>query len=424
MKVLLVTPIEEGSGEIITAIHVGEDLRRDGHEILFLASSFARKFVEARLPGLSMELGPDGAQNLSLWCRIINEFAPDVVVFADYPFLFVPRGVAPLGNEPGWLDALGCFRGTLITLDHFGFAQRQMGLFFGPPHMTPFYYHRFDEIPESMEILLPCPMHEPHDVAGRRGQAFRYWDVPLRVRSDVRKEVRRRYLKDQNGFLIFHSVPNWAWRVAQILQVDLYRYLPELLDHYLGDLPHPVTLVSVNNGQLLDPARAPRLRIINLPPVPVSEFEALLLSSELIITENRLSISMGKALCGFQNCVALVNRQSTLDLISSSDVVVRRVVSAMESQHFASVYPFEVFPGGLQDLLEQIILYQDNSLTRAFCDIEIFGGESSSLMFRRLLLDDELRADFRSKQEYYVGNLAKLPGASEAISRFVAIRRA
>jgi hypothetical protein len=424
MKVLLITPIEEGSGETITAIHIGEDLRRHGHEILFLASAFARKYIEARLPGLSIELGRDGALNLSHWLRIITEFAPDAVVFADYPFLFVPRGVAPLGKEPGWVEALGCFRGILITLDHFGFAQRQMGVFFGPPHLTPFNYHRFAEIPESMEILLPCPMHEPIDVAGRRGQAFRYWDVPLSIRSEVGEEVRRRYLKDESDFLVFHFVPNWAWRVAQMLQVDLYRYLPELLDYYLKDLPKGVTLVSVNNGQLLNSARAPNIRIINLPPISVSEFEALLLSSDLIVTENRVSISMGKAVCGFQNCVALVNRQSMLELISSPDAVVRRVVSAMESRRLGSVYPFEIFPGGSSDLLNQVILYQDNSLTRTFCDIEIFGGESSALMFRRLLLDDVLRADLRSKQEYYVANLAELPGASDAISRCVATRRA
>jgi hypothetical protein len=311
----------------------------------------------------------------------------------------------------------------LITLDHFGFAQKEMGLFFGPPHLTPFYYHRFAAIPAEMEILLPCPMHEPHDVAGRRGHPFRYWDLPLECPPEVRAGVRRRYVGDSDGFLLFHFVPNWAWQVAEMLQVTLYRHLPALLDRYLGDLPKPVTIVSVNNGRLLDPERAPHLRIVNLPPVSVSEFEAFLLSADLIITENRISISMGKAVCGFQNCAALVNRQSTLDLTSSSDAVVRRVVSAMENHRLASVYPFEIFPGGMADLLEEIVLYRQNSLTRAFCDIEIFGGEESALMFRRLLLDENLKADLRDSQEYYVKNLARLPRASDVICSCVAAAR-
>src|SRR5215470_5257826 len=359
MKVLLVAPIEEGSGETITAIHVGEDLLHNGNKVMFLASGFARKFIEARLPGLTFELGREGKHNLNLWRKVVNEFSPDALVFADYPFLFVPRGVAPLGKEPGWIEDLHTFQGTLITLDHFGFAQEEMGLFFGPPHLTPFYYHTFEAIPERMEILLPCPMHEPCFVAGRRGQPFRYWDVPLTISSDIRNDVRHRYLDDHSGFLLFHFVPHWAWQVAQMLHVDLYRYLPELLDHYLGDLPKPVTVVSVNNGRLLDPAGAPRIHIVNLPPVSVSEFEALLLSSDMVITENRLSISMGKAICGLQNCMTLVNRQSRLDLLSSTDQVVQRVVSAMENQRLGSVYPFEVFPGGMGDLLERIILYKN-----------------------------------------------------------------
>jgi Family of unknown function (DUF6365) len=424
MRALLVTPIEHGSGETITAVHVAEDLQRAGHDVVFLASAFARTFIEPRLPGCSVELVQDGDRNLALWRRTIAEFAPDVVVFADYPFLFVRRGVVPLGREPGWPEALEECRATLMTLDHFGFAQRPMKLFFGPPHLTPFYYHQFDAIPEHMDILLPCPMHEPQPVPGRRGHTFRYWDVPLVIDPAVKSNTRRQYLDGSSDRLAVHLVPNWAWQVAESLQIELYRYWPELLDHYLGDLEPPVTIVSVNNGRLFDPSRAPRLRIINLPPVAVSEFEALLQSADLILTENRLSISMGKAVCALQNCVALVNRHRMLDLIDSPDPVVRRVVAAIESHRLASVFPFEVFPGGMADLMDEIILYRRNSLTDAFRDVEIFGGEHSARVLRALLVEDQAKADLRSRQAHYVRNLAELPGAAEVIGRCVTGSRA
>jgi hypothetical protein len=416
MRVLLVTPIEEGSGETITAVHIGDDLRHDGNEVLFLASSFARRFIEPQLPGLTVELGQDAALNLDLWRRSVAEFAPDAVIFADYPLMFVPHGVAPLVREPGWLKALRQYRGCLLTLDHFGFAQQEMGLFFGPPHLTPLQYQRFEAIPERMEILLPCPMHEPRSVTGRRGHPFRYWDVPLLAPARCRGEIRQKYLGDSNDFLIFHAVPNWAWQAAEVLQLPFYRYLPKLLDHYLGGLPKPVTVVSVNNGELLDPAGAPRLRIINLPPISVPEFEAVLFGSNLMITENRISISLGKAVCGLQVCAALINRQSTLELATSPDATVRQVVFAMESHRLASVYPFEVFPTGMTDLLKEIVLYKENSLPEAICDLEVFGGESTREMFRRLLIDDSLRADFRARQQEYVRNLSSLPRVSELIS--------
>jgi hypothetical protein len=95
----------------------------------------------------------------------------------------------------------------------------------------------------------------------------------------------------------------------------------------------------------------------------------------------------------------------------------------MENNRLASVYRFEVFPVGMAELLQQIVLYQSNSLTQAFCDIEIFGGEHSALMFQRLLLDEDLKADLRSKQENYLKHLARLPRAAEVISSCVAAAR-
>jgi hypothetical protein len=420
MRVLLVTPIEQGSGETITAIHIAEDLKRAGHDVMFLASAFARAFIEPRLPGTSVELGADGDLNLELWRRTIASFVPDAVVFADYPFLFVRRGVVPLGQLPEWRETLEDFRGTLITLDHFGFAQKRMRLFFGPPHLTPFYYHEFEAIPERMEILLPCPMHEPGPVNGRRGHVFRYWDVPLTIDIELRLETRRRHLEKETGRLVVHTVPNWSWQVADSLGIQLYRYWPELMDHYLGGLEPPVTIVSVNNGHLLDPGRALSVRIVNLPLVSVSEFETLLQSADLILTENRLSISMGKAICALQNCVAFVNRKNVLQLMDSPDPVVRRVVAAVEGHRLASVFPFEVFPGGMADLLDEIILYKNNSLADAFRDVEIFGGESSARVLRELLEEQGEIEALHDRQAHYVSTLAGIPRAAEVIARCVA----
>jgi Family of unknown function (DUF6365) len=416
MRVLLVTPVENGSGETITSVHIGQDLRRAGNDVVYLASSFARKFIEPVLPGTAVELGSDGSDNLNLWRRTVADFSPDAVVFADYPLMSMPFGVAPMLKSPGWKAALDDYPGILITLDHFGFAQREMALFFGPPHLTPFQYHRFEAIPERMEILLPCPMHEPLDVPCRRGLPFRYWDAPLAISAETKASVRSQYLGGRDEFLILHSVPNWAWQAAEMMQIPLYRYLPILLDRYFGDLPKPVTVVSVNNGKLLDPEKAPRIRIVNLSPLSVAEFEALVFAADLMVTENRVSISCGKAVCGFQTCATLVNRLSTLELVDSADPVVRKVVAAMEGHRFASVYPFEVFPCGMVEMLHEIILYQGSSLPTTFCDLEIFGGEETTRLFHRLLTEDELRGRLRAAQEYYVGNLARLPRASEAIA--------
>ena len=94
-----------------------------------------------------------------------------------------------------------------------------------------------------------------------------------------------------------HSVPRWAAQGARELELPLYEHMPELLERYLGHLGTPVTLVSVNDGGLLRNTTRSSLRIRNLETMAAAEFESLLLSADLFLTENGMSISMGKALC-------------------------------------------------------------------------------------------------------------------------------
>src|SRR5262249_7397137 len=158
-----------------------------------------------------LALGSDGPSNVALWDQALRQFRPNAVVFADYPLMFWRNGMVPLAREPGWKEGLSKLQAWLVTLDHFGFAQCTMGMFFGPPHLTN-EYHWFDAIPERMQIMLPCPMHEPCAVADRKGHPFRYWDAPLKITPEERAVVRERYLENGNDLLIFHTVSNWAWK--------------------------------------------------------------------------------------------------------------------------------------------------------------------------------------------------------------------
>jgi Family of unknown function (DUF6365) len=419
IKALLVTPVEQGSGETITAVHIAQDLIENGHEVLFLASPFARRFIDPSFQGRVQEFGPEGPRNHEIWKSALREFCPDAVVFADYPLLFFPSGVSRLASEPGWVESLDNIGACLVTLDHFGFAQHEMSLFFGPAHLTTFQYQKFPPIPSPMEILLPCPMHEPDAVEGRKGEPFRYWSVPLGVTSSARQRIRRRYLENEDDLLVFHSVPNWAWQAAEALGLPFYEYLPRILEEYLGSVQKQITIVSVNNGELLASPSNSRVRFINLNPIPTAEFEELLFSADLMITENRLSISMGKAICGFQVCAVLKNSYRILDLIPRLKGTLRDSVLAMENIRLGTVYPYEVFPSGMTELLEEIVLYKNNSLTKAFCDTEVFGGDETAEMLRRLLVDQPERKRLQQRQQSYVDKLQALPTSTKVLCDLV-----
>lgn len=420
MRTLIVAPVESGSGETITALHVAEQLTGRGDEVGFLASPFARRFIEGRFSERVWALGMDGAENHEQWRRTLAEFRPDVVLFADYPLMFFPRGSVPLALEAGWVESLESVDALLVTMDHFGFIQdgSERGFFLGPPHLGFFAYYHIPRLPTRMRVMLPCPMHDPGEVAGRSGEPFRFWNVPLAAREGFevsRDEVRRKYGVRDGEKLVFHSVPNWAVKAVAQLRLPFYLYFPDLLDVYFSDLDGPVVIVSVNDGTLLHTSPGSAVRIVSLGPISHTDFEALLFSADLVLTENKLSISMGKAVCGLQPCAVLTNSHRLIELMDVADARVRDIVLAMERVRLGTVYQYAVFPSVTPQDLEAIGLYRSNRLTGAFRELEVFGGDETREQLRRLLFDPAERDALRARQASYVNALRLLPDSAEVL---------
>jgi hypothetical protein len=419
VRALFVTPVEEGSGETITSVHVAERLAARGWSVGFLGSPFALKFVPPALKAQAWALGAEGRVNRAVWDAALRAFHPDVILFADYPLMFFRRGSAPLAREPGWSDSLAHVDAALITLDHFGFTRAGEGLFLGPPHFG-IVFQEFPPLPDGMHVLLPCPMHEPGDVPERIGVPFRYWNVPMGVSAGQRAAIRSRWLGgDASGLLVFHFVPNWAAQHARKLGLPFYDFLPRLLEWYLAPLGGRVRIVSVNNGSLLR-ATGPTLRIDNLASVSKEEFEALLFAADLVLTENGLSISVGKAVCGRQVAAVLRNSFTLSALMADADPPVQQVLMRMEAQMLGSVYPYEAFPTVTPRDLAAIGLYADNSLAQAFARLEVFGGSRTAAALEQLLTDDRTRSDLIERQQGYIDRLARLDDVADTIGGLAA----
>jgi hypothetical protein len=419
LDVLIVAPINEGSGETVTARYLARELTAEGHRVVFLAAPFAMRFLADEFGDRVRPLGFDGPANVTLWQRSLRELRPHAVVFADYPLMFWRNGMVPLAREPGWRQSLDDLDTCLVTLDHFGFAQGEMSMFFGPPHRSS-AFHRFDAIPERMNIMLPCPMHEPLPVPGRKGRPFRYWTAPLTIGRDERAAVRARYLRGADELLVFHTVSNWAWKSEQALEHHFYATLSELFAFYLGSLGRCVTVLSLNNGDLLAPSSCPDLKIVNLATVSPPEMDRLMFSADLVLTENQVSISLGKAVCGLQPAAAFRNGHGILDLMDRASGKLREIVLAIENARPGSIYPFEVYPTGMGDILEEIVLYRDSSLRAAFERLEVFGGEETRRTLAKLLTDEETRAALQARQRAYVDRLATLPRGAEVLGELAA----
>jgi hypothetical protein len=416
MNVLFVTPVTEGTGEVITALHMAHGLVAAGHTVTFLASPMATQLISPRLNVPVFEFGDDGPANHQLWATVVRQIGPDVVVFADYPLMFTNGGTSPLALEPGWADSLANLKTCLVSLDHLGFAQGQRLLFLGPPHLVHGHI-TCPSLPEGMRVLLPCPINHPGPVPGREGEPFRYWSVPIEIPAAACAEARRRYVEDNHGFFIFHSVPSWAWRLAEALKVPYYDFLAEILEHYLEGVSSPVTVVSVNNGHLLRPVRPGNVHFVNLPPLPVAEYEALIFSADLVLTENKVSSSTGKAVCAGRPCAVLKNSYRLVELTDQLGGALLRIILAMESRSLGSIYPYEVFPNLRRKDIAALGVYRDNTITQAFEELEVYGGDATADTLRDLLTNPERVVELLERGRDYVEGVRDLPDGTAVLTR-------
>ena len=421
MRVLFVVPVEGGSGETVTSVHVARQLHAVGWPIAFLGTEFALRFVPESLEAQRWALGVAESGNVEIWDTALRTFRPDIVLFADYPLMLFIRGAAPLARAPGWIEALDRVDATLVTFDHFGFAQQTAPLFMGPPHLGISAQH-FEPLPRRMQVLRPCPMHEPEARPGVAGEPFRSCSIPLGLSPERRRSVRDSWLGGRaRGLLVFHSVPHWAWQHAESLQLALYDVLPGLLEAYFGPLVDRIAFVSLNNGQLLHSPAGARLRITNLGPVPVATFEELLYASDLVLSENGLSISIGKAVCAGQAAAVFRNSFRLSDLASCPDPEVQEALRVLESKRLGAVFPFDAFPTVTPADVEAIGIYDGNSLTEGFARLEVFGGGDTAAALQRLLADPATREAMRHRQQAYIDKLSRLEEVSSILARMAAV---
>jgi hypothetical protein len=126
---------------------------------------------------------------------------------------------------------------------------------------------------------------------------------------------------------------------------------------------------------------------------------------------------MGKAVCGLQATALLKNSHGILDLMGLCSGPVWEIVSAMERDRLGSVFPFDVYPTGMRDTLESIVLYRDNPLTDGFAELEVFGGAATESGLARLLTDAATRGELQQKQKRYVDALAAIDDGAAVLER-------
>ncbi len=416
-KFLLVAPSEMSTGEAVTLVGVAEDLESAGSSCTFLASHGIQRYIEPGFPGQVQTFGESLQDNQRLWADVMARTRPDAIVFADYPLLFFVSGSVPLVSDQ-WVDSLERAGPALFTLDHLGYAQKSRVVAFGPPHMT-FGMEVTAALPQSMKVLLPCPINDPAPGSDRCGLPFR--SGPAHEISEVRRRtVRARYVEDARTILVLHAAPGWAVHLARQLRLPHYQFLHQILAELFRGLDRPVVVVSVGSDPLPTPSRPDDFRVFNVPSMPPSDFEGLIAASDLMLTDNAISASLGKAVCLGRACAVLVNSSSVTELYDRRDEPGARWAAAIEAERPGAIFPWDVFPIWNRDDLDRLGFGEGHAFRRCIPRIETFGGDATRATLSELLGDSALRDQLADARRDYMRQVAALPAPAQALAAALA----
>lgn len=403
MRILFVATHPFSSGEAMTALHSAAQAARRGDVVRFFAAPRSAQVLARQFPGRVTEMTIDGSTNRGLVARLVAELRPEAIVFCDYALLASSTGGMPLADD-AWIDWLDGLDAELFTFDHMGLEQP------GSAGGLAGSLRR----PARMRVLLPCPMHEPSPLPGRRGVPFRSW-TPRRLDEQEREAARGPFTPSSTGYLVIHAVSSWAWEIARAKRSPYYDLLPSVLDSYFADCPRPVTIVSINNGSLLRDAPGGRIRIINLSPLAADEHERLLASADLVLTENCFSSTLGKAVCFGVPGVAWQNRFDGPTLRDCVGDDAPPALAEVLGRAPASIEPWLVFPILSMDWLQHLRVLDDNTIGRAFLRLEIFGGPATSEALRDLLSESPVRRSMEEDGRSYARSMSGLPDFHDAL---------
>lgn len=412
MNALFVLPVLGSTGEATTAYHMARCLIEQGTMVSFLAAPPASDLLAASFPQQEMYvLSSDVHTNRIQWDDATESIRPDVVVFADYPSLFMSSGSAAFEDMTDWVRSLETITSTLVTLDHCGIAQSPVEIDFGPYHLG-LRRERFPSIHKRVQILLPCPLHEPGPLSWRNGTPFRYLEAPT-PQGGIRKGTRTSLEVDDDGFIILHPVTSAAAAFARFYRLPYYRYLPILLTKYLGALATRVTLISINSGDLLP--QVDGVRVINISAVPPERFDSLFAAADLLVTENAISTTLGRAVVAGLPAVFLRGRYGS----GRTDVPLapgfQHIFEAMRNECPGDVSPFLSFPVDVCSAIRATGLFRGNTILRGLCQVDIYGGSATARRLRGLLTDRRVRNHVAACQRDYVCRTGLLPDPHRAL---------
>jgi hypothetical protein len=147
-------------------------------------------------------------------------------------------------------------------------------------------------------------------------------------------------------------------------------------------------------------------------------------ASDLVLTENCFSVTVGKAAYADVPAVAWRNRFHLQALVGRLGPRTPASILQLVLEEPQAIEPWLSYPGWPLELEREMRVLEDNSLANAFSRLELFGGEETVEELRRLLLDAASVEHQREARLAYAKGVMSLPDFPDALGQALSMHEA
>ncbi len=439
MRAIFVCTPSKAYGEVNAAIPLARGIADSGGEVWFVASPLAAGLASSSFPGRVFTLTRDREFNQSLFWRVCGKFRPDLIVFVEFYEILRPSRIpgCPLIDRR-WIRRIASFPAELIFMDFIAHVPMLREISDCKICSRRFDRPALQAFLQRLRVILPCPLNEPGPIEERCGIPYRTTRLPLGLDPEERRQTREKFIpgSDPEGdFLIVRTGATWQSVLAEKYRVPLYEHLSELLTYYFGQTGRRVVLVSVSSHHRLAPGSC-NLKIINFENLPPPDFNRLVLSCDLLLTDNEIGYGLANTI-GRVPGLVFVNSFRGHEILARERAgsVVSKVVQRLETYRSGAVYPYKIFPlpapsdqfveddGDACDSRGEFVRASRLRLGRMrsspFLRAEIYGGEETRRKLAMIVGDTVCQEWFARADASFLERLNSLPSGPRVIASAV-----
>ncbi|HEY6252754.1 MAG TPA: DUF6365 family protein, partial [Candidatus Angelobacter sp.] len=401
-KHLILSLGRKGFGEAMLGLRLAADLQQAGDEVFFLAHDSNAKLFEGRFRHLLFSSAASPLLQL-YWSNCLSGFRASSIILSDYfttTLFFVSFGL-----NPEMLTATGL---PIFAIDTWDSSKAVL-----PIDILIDATRSVELWPGRIKPICPVPFLAPNDTPGA------YNSLPEEVATTrrIRRHVRHTLGIGEQEKAVFFCTAEWQHPNYES-QSDAARrcgaLLPRLVAEYLSRLGNSVHLVHVG-PKAYDLKAQMGTRYHWLPPLPPTEFDTLLASTDLLLTANISATTIAKAMVVGVPTLVLQNSISASTPEEAEAAMTRKPSPQLRAwlQDSVPLYPFALWPLGYHRFLGNIL--QNNPYVRGLELTELLDEEQVEAALARLLFDDSARQEHAHRQAAYLAQVRSLPMGPQVI---------